>query len=49
MLLTYSNISVEDLCDSVKFNFKSLNLEIRLFNSTLAIVLTVQRTGVPRI
>jgi hypothetical protein len=37
------------MCDSVKFNFKTLNLEIRLFNSTLAIILTVQLTRAPRI
>jgi hypothetical protein len=42
MLLTYSNIFIGDISGYGKFNFKTLNLEIRVFNSILDILLSIQ-------
>jgi hypothetical protein len=47
--LAYLNISVEDMCGSIKLNFETLNLEIKLFNSTLPIILAIQLTRPPKI
>jgi hypothetical protein len=37
------------MCGSIKLNFETLNLEIKLFNSTLPIILAIQLTRPPKI